>query len=505
MQQGPSFDIRTIFQIVQRRKWFLIVPIVLATIVCVVIIKITVPVYHSTATIKMDRFLTLTGRMNQLVPGVTAQNRVRMRDNKEAIFKQLSNQQTIGKIIDRVGMKPKQGQIEKANEIVKSNPALSKEEALRSIMISQLTQKLTLEFAQRSEYFILGSKSSQPKNAYLITKTLADLFIEENLMTELSRLKGTAEFATVQMEHYRVQLQDAEDALRAYRRSMAQTSTQNLSVNSDNLPHVNSLIQSYEAEKLKRIDELNNVETRLGDLNSDIVMFQSNEATQLKAQLIEKISKQAELLISFPWNNGDVLRISKEIANLKDRLRNEIRRTGPRDMQSKYGRSVILLAIKRETIETEISLLNKQVNTLNRLIDLFNRARTTIPVQELTLNNLQAKVEKNRQLYQTFVDQANSARIREALQLTEMKVRYRVIDPAQIPVEPINTDYMQIILIATLAGLGLGVGLVYLLELLDNSYKGIEEIETALGISVLGIVPKMNLGPGAGKKKSLPF
>ncbi|KAA3612094.1 MAG: hypothetical protein DWQ05_19015 [Calditrichaeota bacterium] len=505
MQQGPSFDIRTIMQIVQRRKWFLIVPLVLATLACIFIIQITIPIYQSKATIQMGRFLMLTGQMNQLVPGVTAQNRVRMRDNKEAIYKQLSNKITIGKVIDRVGMKPKESQIEKAAEIVKKNPALSHEDALRSIMVAQLTQKLTLEFAQRSEYFEIGTKSNQPKNAFLITKTLADLFIEENLMTELTRLKGTADFATSQMETYRLKLQDSEDALRAYRRSMAQTSNQNLTVNSENLPHVNSLIHSYEAEKLKRIDELNDVESKLGELNSEIHMYQSNEATQLKAQLIEKISKQAELLISFPWNNGDVLRIGTEISNLKDRLRTEIRRTGPRDLQGKYGHSVISLAIKRETVETEMSLLNKQINTLNRLIDLFNRARTTVPVQELTLNNLQATVEKNRQLYQTFVDQANSSRIREAMQMTEMKVRYRVIDPAQIPVAPINADNMQIILISVIAGLGLGIGLVYLLELLDNSYKGIEEIETALGVSVLGIVPKMDLGHSRSSKKTLPL
>lgn len=174
-------------------------------------------------------------------------------------------------------------------------------------------------------------------------------------------------------------------------------------------------------------------------------------------------------------------------------------------MQGTYGHSVISLAIRREVIETEISLLNKQINTLNRLIDLFNSARSTIPVQELTLNNLQAKVEMSRQLYQTFVDQANSARIREAMQSTEIKARYRIIDPAQIPVTPINTDFMQVILIASIAGLGLGVGMVYLLEMLDNSYKGIEEIETALGVSVLGIVPKMNLGTSEPKKKALPF
>ncbi|MCA9734216.1 MAG: hypothetical protein H6696_07620 [Deferribacteres bacterium] len=505
MQKGPSFDIRTILQIAQRRKWFLIVPIVLAVIACVAIIQLTIPMYLSKTTIQLGPFTTLTGRMSQMLPGVTAENRVRMRDNKEAIFKQLSNKITLGKVIDRVGMKPKEAQVKLADEAVRKNPSLVHEEALRTIMIEQMLAKMTLDFAQRSEYFELGTKSTNPQNAYLITKTLAELFIEENLMEGLNTLKGTAEFASTQMEKYRIQLQDAEDALRAYRRSMAQTSNQNLTVNSANLPQVNSLIQSYEAAKLKYVDELNTVESRLGDLNSEIRMFQSDEATQIKAQLIEKISKQAELLISFPWNNGDVLRIGTEISKLKDRLRAEIRRTGPRDLQGTYGHSVISLAIRREVIETEISLLNKQINTLNRLIDLFNSARSTIPVQELTLNNLQAKVEMSRQLYQTFVDQANSARIREAMQSTEIKARYRIIDPAQIPVTPINTDFMQVILIASIAGLGLGVGMVYLLEMLDNSYKGIEEIETALGVSVLGIVPKMNLGTSEPKKKALPF
>lgn len=94
MQKGPSFDIRTILQIAQRRKWFLIVPIVLAVIACVAIIQLTIPMYLSKTTIQLGPFTTLTGRMSQMLPGVTAENRVRMRDNKEAIFKQLSNKIT---------------------------------------------------------------------------------------------------------------------------------------------------------------------------------------------------------------------------------------------------------------------------------------------------------------------------------------------------------------------------------------------------------------------------
>ena len=338
-----------------------------------------------------------------------------------------------------------------------------------------------------------------------IIKTLADLFIEESLISELSTIQGTKEFATEQLEEYSQKLRDSEEVLRLHRQNLARTSNQVSKVNINNLDHVNSLVQSFESEKLKKIDDLNLVESRLGNLGSELHLRQTDRMTSIKAELIEKISKHAELLISFPWNSGDVIRLGKEITEARRQLIREIRQNGSQDLHGNYGRSIIELVITREIIETEISLLNQRIHTLNRLIELFNRKRNTIPVQELKLSNYEAQVEKNRQLYQTFVDQANSARIREAMQRTEMQVRYRILDPPQIPVTPINADKTQIILIAALLGLGLAGGLVYLLEFLDNSYKSIDDIETTLGVSVLGIVPNMDFGQGKSKKKKWAF
>ncbi|WP_042401055.1 MULTISPECIES: YveK family protein [Clostridium] len=65
----------------------------------------------------------------------------------------------------------------------------------------------------------------------------------------------------------------------------------------------------------------------------------------------------------------------------------------------------------------------------------------------------------------------------------------RIIEEVELPQNPVSPNKKMNIAIAFLLGLMVSVGLVFLLEYLDNTYKNKDQLEKELGIPVLGAIP----------------
>ena len=69
-----------------------------------------------------------------------------------------------------------------------------------------------------------------------------------------------------------------------------------------------------------------------------------------------------------------------------------------------------------------------------------------------------------------------------------------IVDTAVIPDKPIKPKKTLNVVIAFVVGLMASVGLVFLLEYMDNTVKTSSDVEKLLGIPVLGIIPNYEMG-----------
>lgn len=65
------------------------------------------------------------------------------------------------------------------------------------------------------------------------------------------------------------------------------------------------------------------------------------------------------------------------------------------------------------------------------------------------------------------------------------------IDVAKVPVSPVSPNKLMNIAIATVLGMMVSVGLMFVLEFLDRTYKTPTDIELHLGLSILGVIPNI--------------
>lgn len=68
----------------------------------------------------------------------------------------------------------------------------------------------------------------------------------------------------------------------------------------------------------------------------------------------------------------------------------------------------------------------------------------------------------------------------------------QILEEATFPNKPVSPNKKMNIAIESILGLMIGIGLCFLLEFLDNSFKTKEQMERELGIPVLGVIPKID-------------
>lgn len=493
MAQGGKIDLRSLLQIGKRWKWLLVVPPIVALIGAYVYVATTPPQYTSTTTILFGSNQFITPEMTKFTPG-TEVKRFKMVDVAENIRQQLLAEATLNKVIERSGLKPSQGMLETVKEVLRNQPDANEQEIIRQLQLQWLYKRVetALTFPKRGNFIQLSITHSNPEQAYLLTKNLAEVFIEESLLAEGVGPQQTYEFASKELEKYTKKLEEARERLRQFQTGVARVQTQTFEVNIQNEAQIINQIKSLAIEIADKNGQLQELESRMGELKGRIVIQLSGKAAVLRAQMMEKIASVAQLMIQASWRDPQVIKLNQEIAALREELRQEIQATGANGTSNGYSPRDLDLAVQRQMTLTDLELLNRHKAVLDNLVQTYRQSLTQRPSHDLQLAQLENNVRAFEEIVKTFEDQARSMDWVKMLRKKDAEFRYKILDAANRPITPNTSDQPKIFLMALFGGLGFGIGLVYLIEFFDHSFKSVEDIEQFLGLTVLGTVPKLD-------------
>lgn len=147
------------------------------------------------------------------------------------------------------------------------------------------------------------------------------------------------------------------------------------------------------------------------------------------------------------------------------------------------------------SIESRYQLATANERSLQGSFDQNKEQIQEISRKEFKLRELQREVDANSALYDTFM-----TRLKETSATADFEsVNARVVDSAQVPTSPVKPKKALIVAIAALLAMMMGVGMVLLLEFLNNTFKSAEDVETKLNLPVLGILPLLKGGLDRGQ------
>lgn len=150
-----------------------------------------------------------------------------------------------------------------------------------------------------------------------------------------------------------------------------------------------------------------------------------------------------------------------------------------------------LLKTYSETIKTRDLLTSAIKDSKYDLeVGTVSSALTVVPVTDTQI--LQIKYQsKDPKEAEVMLKAISNNFIKTAKELVP-NGNVRVIEAVETPKNPVSPNKVMNIAIAFLLGLMVSVGLVFLLEYLDNTYKNKEQLEKELEIPVLGIIPNLD-------------
>lgn len=492
---AASLDVRDVAAIIRRRIWIIVIPLILVAAISVGGSYLITPEYESSAIIQIDPQVRLIGEVQTLIG---QQNRFNNPSNYErrnqlaSYYNEITSSQYTALLSEQLHLDRLPRLEQQARERVAAQPNLTIEEARVSVLQAMLKETVSLSWASGDQIRIT-SHSTDPLQARDITNTLGDIFISEKVKEELNQIRSSQDFSDIQLEKYERQLEDQQTQRTALEREMFSiridediASETNRSEISAEVRRTTEDIDDGREREKEIIAELAKID---GLATSHLDLVSSNEKSSKQRELKEQLRQISDMAEKYTWSDPQIVNFKVRQNSLLNQIERENRRLVD-DQYEQYGEAARNLLTELFNVRTNLDYLYSKKPYLQSARDGIEDRLNLLPEYQSRLDQLDREIAATTDLRDRFKRQQESATISQALVQDMSSSKYRIIEPAKLPPGPYKPRRMKIAMMGVLLGFVIGGAAALLVELLDNSFKKVEDVETALGLPVLGVTPR---------------
>ncbi len=113
------------------------------------------------------------------------------------------------------------------------------------------------------------------------------------------------------------------------------------------------------------------------------------------------------------------------------------------------------------------------------------------PWQEQELSRLTRDYEVYAANYRGLQERLERARVTKNLGESDEGLKFKILEPARLPIKPIKPNMVKILAFAIFLGLFAGAGVAFLAEYMDQSFQSASDLQSALSLPVLGTISRI--------------
>ncbi len=465
----------------KRQYLIIIVSAILATAASVVYLKITPPTYTAQAQVLLGNTPQFVQQQSLTAPqldlnqidtqlqiiksraiAVAVINQLKLEDDPD--FKASGVFSSLWRWI-RNGGPPDDSQVEAGGP---------SEDAIKAF-----EERLSAYRVDYSNVIEISFNSSSARRAAEIANATAKAYIDDQINAKSDANRLATKWLQERLRDLGEQAVQAERAVSAYKSKNNIVSSGGKPIDELKVTELNSRLTAARAQTSDALAKLNRYETILSANSTDsssIGTLDAAGAEALNNQIINKLRQEyLELSARASEWAGRYGRDHSAVTDLKARMRDV--------------RASILDEVKRlaESSRGELQVARqRQEEVEKQLAEAITQSRSTDSA-EMTIRSLENQAKALRKTYDTFLQRYMGSVQQETFPNTET----RVLSPAAPPQRKSKPQTLKILLLGIVGGLGFGAALGLLKELMDGGFRTSAQIERALELPCLSLVPQL--------------
>jgi polysaccharide chain length determinant protein (PEP-CTERM system associated) len=474
MLPGKRYTPEDILLILYRRMWFILVPFAIISAVTAVYVRRLPDRYRSEAVIMVE-----PPRVQQNLVAVAAPTR--LEDRLPAIQQQVMSRTRLERIIVDLDLFPQERRTGIMEDIV---------ERVRSQIGIQVV---------RGDAFRVSFTGGDPRTVMRVADRIASLLIEEGTRDRELMMEGTDQFLESQLEEARRRLIEHEKKVEQYRRQHAGELPgqigSNLQAVQSQQAQIQQLVAAMDRDQERRLlieRQLSDLENGVGD-GADLPVAEASPAMQQLAQARTQLAAVQQKLKA---DHPDVQMLRRTIRDLEAKVEAESLSRPVSAAASATGESPRLRRIAElrgqlEQLDKQLARNTADVQALRQRADTYLRRAEAGPTRETEMVEMNRDYSTFQNTYSSLLSKREAAMLAANLERRQIGQQFKILDQARLPARPFSPNRQRMNMMGMVAGLGVGLLLVALLEYRNSGLQTDDEVNGVLSLPVLAVVPVM--------------
>jgi polysaccharide chain length determinant protein (PEP-CTERM system associated) len=343
--------------------------------------------------------------------------------------------------------------------------------------------------------FYITATFDNPQLAQQVCTEITSMFLEQNARQNESQAVQTTKFLDGQLAEAKQKLDEQDAKLAEFKRlhlgSLPEETQSNLGMmmgmNSQLEANTQALSRAQQDkafnESLLGQEESNWKQRRSGGTNSD-------SADQQLALLQDQLTV---LLSRYTPDHPDVIKTQSQIAELKRRMAEPVKEVAP-DPNAQAAHEppqIQTLRAKIRQDDANIANLQRQQGSIQaQTRQLEGRVQST-PMVEQQYKEMTRNYETASLFYKELLTKSQNSTMAKNLVQQQDSEQFKVYDPPSFPEQPSFPKKIIFVGGGFGAGLAVGVGILFLLAMMDKTIHSEREAEHYLKLPVLTVVPTL--------------
>lgn len=389
--------------------------------------------------------------------------------------------------------------IEQFNLYPHMQGVIGKEKALRQLKDAIEIEPVTSQTGhQLLQTFRLSFTHNDPKIAFEVNKALSNLFIEESIISTKSETQGTEEFLDAQLRSARQKLEATEERVQGFVR-------ENFGKLPEHLDAAVARLENAQSQLATNSQLITANTTRLNTLRRELELLEREPAqvvasggttTNDPGEALDQLTASLAILRSrYSDEHPDVIKTKRQIEALRSQVSSgsgsrpagatTVRRGGSQQEARQ-------LRIEMGEVQAQLNQLEVENKQLKQNIGQLERNIQEMPLKEQELVKIKRDYSLVKQNYERLLAAREEAGLQTSLASSQKGTQFKIVEPPSMPVIPSGPNRLLICAAGIIAGLIIFFIIPLGLFFTNSSFKFRDEMESELGVHVLGIVPPMD-------------